>query len=227
MPGSVLVSSPSRPRQDLPGRLPREIDRVRANLFHDRRPIAPQPRQLTLRNLGDTGMVAAPAANTLRQALDLPPPISIFGVYACGSDDEEVDVAGQITVPSGRAAVERSVHSRDPPRPYRRSQPADQLHAGFRHSFDGRREQVISIEEVEERPARLHPLDQTVGNQAIEDVLDAGVGAPTQPRQLTPGARSRGPCERDENVDIHAVRKCRRGPSNIHNVLSIDHVIYI
>ena len=171
-------------------------------------------------------MVAGPSADALCQTLDLPSPISIFGVDACGSDDEEVNVAGQITVPAGRAAEERRMYGGDPPHPYRLSQPADELHAGFRHSFDGRRKQMVSIEEVEERPPRLHPLDQTVGNQAIEDVLHAGVGAATQPRQLTPGARSRGPCERDENVDIHAIRKSGGGPSNVHSGLIIDHMIY-
>ena len=47
---------------------------------------------------------------------------------------------------------------------------------------------MIAVQLVEEGPPHLFPVDQSVLDEAVEDMLDAGIGASRPTGQLTPAA---------------------------------------
>ena len=96
------------------------------------------------------------------------------------------------------------MNRRNLPSADRIAKPANQLGSRAGHLLDGRGQQVIAVQLVEEGAAHLLPVDQTVLDEAVENVLNAGVGAPRPTSQLTPAARLGGARQHDEHVGVDA-----------------------
>jgi len=168
----------------VPRGLAGEVHGIPLDLLNDGWPLVSQAGKLILGELRDARVVAAPAQDDVGQLVDLRSPNLIVRVDRGRSNDQQVDIAGDVSVAASRAAEERGVCRRDPEAPNPLLQAADQLDACVRHLLDGGCEQVLAVQRVKRRVAHIEAVDEAMVNEAFEHVLYAGLGAPRSYTQM-------------------------------------------
>ncbi len=158
--------------------------------------------------------------------LDLTAPLGIVIVYPRRSDDQKVYVTSHIPITASCASEKRCVNGSYPPSSDCLTEPANQLHAGTSHLLDSSSEQVVVIQCVEKCASRIHPLNETLINQAIENVLHAGSRTSGPPCQLTTGSRRGGACQGNQDIGIDPTGQSCERFRHVHRDLIIDHTAY-
>ena len=101
---------------------------------------SPQAWKFNLGDLNDPGVVAGPAADSLRKVFQCTPPFLVVNVEVVRADDQDVDVAAGVPVPPSRTAEKRGVDGRLFPVTEQLAQPVDELRAWTSDLVDGRRQ---------------------------------------------------------------------------------------
>ena len=193
---SALPCEPSQSPQELSGGFSGKIDGIFADFLHDGWPILAQTRKLALGNLGDAGVVTRPTAHQVSESVDLSAPVRVVRIDIGGPHDEKVDVAARIPVAASCAAKQRGVNRWNLPGVDLIPKPPNQLSSYTGHPLNGRGQKVVAVQLVEKSAANLLAADEPMLDEAVKDVLNAGVGAPCTTGKLTAAAGLGGTCQR-------------------------------
>jgi hypothetical protein len=204
--------------QECCGIQPGENDRVRAKLGHNWWFLLAKPAKLSLTGFSDPRVVPRPPLDLRREIVDLIVPRSILFGYIPRPNDEQVHITAGTPIAASRRAEQQDAHRNDLPGLYRMSNAIEQLRSHSSQHIDGRRCQVFTIERVQQGPAGLLAVDQSVLDESIQHVEHPTMGGTSREtcdfsaRQWSDGAGQDA-----QSLAIEGWEDCSVGVGNMHS----------